>query len=90
VEVELHTFLPLALEVGEWSASHPGYSWGRSPCTHWTGGWVGCRADLNVAAKKKSLLCLCWKLVPVIQPIALSLYWLSYCGFVDHIVINLI
>jgi hypothetical protein len=43
VEVWLHTFLTLALDGGEWSASRPGrFTTGiRGPGMHWIGGWVG-------------------------------------------------
>jgi hypothetical protein len=47
-------FLDLGLLGGEWSASRscrftPGE---RAPDTHWIGGWVGPRADLNVEKSK--------------------------------------
>jgi hypothetical protein len=48
--------LTLALDGGEWSASHPGrfIPWGgRTPRTHWIGGWVGPRAGLDAVAKRK-------------------------------------
>jgi hypothetical protein len=34
------------------------YPRGKSPGTHWTGGWVGPRAGLDAGAKRK-ILCLC-------------------------------
>jgi len=42
MEVKLHTFLTVALEGGEWSASRPGRFTPRErvPSTHWIGGWV--------------------------------------------------
>jgi hypothetical protein len=48
-------FLTSALDGGEWSASHPGRftSWERAPGTHWTGGWVGPRAGLDIVEKRK-------------------------------------
>jgi hypothetical protein len=55
VEVQLHGFLTLVLDGGEWSASHPGRFTPRerAPGTHWIGGWVGTRAILDVVVKKK-------------------------------------
>jgi hypothetical protein len=47
--------LTSALDGDEWSASRPGRSTfkERTPSTHWTGGWVGSRAVLDVVAKRK-------------------------------------
>jgi hypothetical protein len=55
VEVCLHTFLTLALDGGECSASHPGRftPTERSPGTHRKGGWVGPRAVLDAVVKRK-------------------------------------
>jgi len=41
--VQLHSFLTLALDGGEWSVSHTDYLTARerAPHSHWTGGWVG-------------------------------------------------
>jgi hypothetical protein len=44
----------------------------RSPVTHWIGGWVSCRASLEVVVNKKNLQPLPGLEPPVIQPIALS------------------
>jgi hypothetical protein len=46
--------LTLALNGGEWSASRPGRFSPRetAPGTHWTGGWVGPRAILDVVVKR--------------------------------------
>jgi hypothetical protein len=43
VEVLIHTFLTLALDGGEWSASRPSCFTPRerAPGTHWIGDWVG-------------------------------------------------
>jgi hypothetical protein len=43
------SFLTLALDVGDWSASHPGgfTPWGRAPAAHWIGVWVGPKASLD-------------------------------------------
>jgi hypothetical protein len=48
-------FLISALDGGECSASHPGrFTPGeRAPGTHWIGGWVGLRVDLDAVEKIK-------------------------------------
>jgi hypothetical protein len=45
----IHIFLASALVGGEWSTSRPGrFTPGeRAPGTHWTGGWVDFRVDLD-------------------------------------------
>jgi hypothetical protein len=50
VEVQLHSFLTLALDGGEWSASRPcRFTYGeRAPA-----GWVGPRASLDAVAKRQ-------------------------------------
>jgi hypothetical protein len=48
MEVQLHTFLTLALDVGEWSVSCA-----REKGPHWMGGWVGPGARVDAAEKKK-------------------------------------
>jgi hypothetical protein len=50
-------FLTLALNGGEWSASHPGGFIPREEeqSTHGIGGWVGPRTDLGNVEKRKSL-----------------------------------
>jgi len=47
VEEELHAFLTLALDGGEWSASLPGSltPGERTPGAHWIGSWVGPRTS---------------------------------------------
>jgi hypothetical protein len=47
--------LTSALDGGEWSTSRPGRFTPRekAPGTHWIGGWVGPRAVLDAAVKKK-------------------------------------
>jgi hypothetical protein len=79
VEVWLRVFLASALDGGGWSSSRPGrFAPGRGVLvTHLTGDWVGSRAGLDEVAKKKSPPLL---RTPVVQPVAQSLYWLSYPG----------
>jgi hypothetical protein len=47
-------FFTSALAAGEWSASLPGHftPGERAPGTHWIGGWVNPRADLDDEEKK--------------------------------------
>jgi len=54
VDVQLHTFLTLALDGGEWSVSHPSHftPGERAPDTHWIGAWIGPRSSLEVVAVK--------------------------------------
>jgi hypothetical protein len=53
----------------------------RTPGTHYTGGWMGSRAGLDAVAKRKvPIPAPAGKWTPVVQPIAQSLYWLSYPG----------
>jgi hypothetical protein len=49
VDVYIHVFLTLAVVGGEWSASRlsPFTPGERAPSTHWIGGWVGPRTDLD-------------------------------------------
>jgi hypothetical protein len=49
--------LTSTLDGVEWSDSRPGRftSRERAPGTHWIGGWVGSRADLEVVVKRKIL-----------------------------------
>jgi hypothetical protein len=44
VDVQIYIFLTSALVGGEWSASRPCRF---TPSTHWIGGWVGSRANLD-------------------------------------------
>jgi hypothetical protein len=52
-EVQFHVFLTSALVRGEWSASCPcSFTPGkRTPCTLWTGAWVGPTAGLENVKK---------------------------------------
>jgi hypothetical protein len=67
MEVYLHSFLTLALDGDEWSASRPcRFTPGvGAPGTHWIGGWVDPRGGLDAVAKrKKSHQCPCRELNP--------------------------
>jgi hypothetical protein len=57
VNVYTHIFLTSALVGGELSASHPCpfTPRERAPSTHWIGGWMGPRASLDDAEKRKLL-----------------------------------
>jgi hypothetical protein len=57
VKVQLRHSLSSALDEGEWSASRPGRFIPRetAPGTHWIGGWVGPRAVLDAAVRRKIL-----------------------------------
>jgi len=56
-KVQIHSFLTLALDGYEWSAScFYRFTTGvRTPNPHWIGGWVGPRADFDAVAKRKIL-----------------------------------
>jgi hypothetical protein len=56
LEVQLHAFVTSVLNGGEWSASRLGlFTPGIELGTHWTGGWVGLRAGLDVLTKRKHI-----------------------------------
>jgi hypothetical protein len=80
-------FLTSALDGGEWSASHPCYFTARETAhgTHCTGGRVGHRDGLDVMEKRKiSCPYRETNLDPsVAQPVAWSLYRLSYHGYLS-------
>jgi hypothetical protein len=71
VEAQLHAFLTLALDGGEWSASRPRplYPRERAPRTHWIRGWVGSRAGLDTGGDRNSQP-LAGIELPIIQPVA--------------------
>ena len=82
VKVQLHLFLDLTLEEGEWSAVHPGcFHYGeRALSTHWIGCWVGSRPSLDTLWKRK-ISCLCQEFnynFSVIQPVVYMLYQPHY------------
>jgi hypothetical protein len=60
---------------------------GKVSSTHWVGGSVGPRAGLDVVGKKK-IPSHNRNWTPVIQPIAFSLYWLSYPASVDQPILS--
>jgi hypothetical protein len=75
-----YSFLTLALDKGEWSASCPGHALlpGKGPLVpHWIGGWVGLRAGVDTKAKGK-ILCLCLRLNPGHPVCSQTLNRLSY------------
>jgi hypothetical protein len=53
-------FFILALDGGEWSASHPSRFTPGRICTHWTGDWVGLRTSLD-AVEERLLPCIILK-----------------------------
>ena len=60
MEAYLHLFLTLALDGGQWAASHLGILFliEIPPATHWMGGGVGPRTIL-VALKMRKIFCCC-------------------------------
>jgi hypothetical protein len=82
VVVQIHVFLISALDGGEWSASRPGrLTPGREPGTHWIGGWVGLRGDLDDMEKRKFLSTSELELRPLGRPAySQPLYRLPYPG----------
>jgi hypothetical protein len=66
--------LTLALDGGEWSASRSGRFTPRewAPGTHWIGDWVGTRAVLDAAVKRKipSPRRESKSRTPIVQPVA--------------------
>jgi hypothetical protein len=63
MEVSGQLHVPVALPPGK-----------GAPVTHWIGGWVGSRADLDAMAKRKSpIIAPTGNRTPVIRPIAYSL-----------------
>jgi hypothetical protein len=54
----------------------PRFTSGMDPRTHWIGGWVGLRADMNTEPRGK-ILCFSQGSNPG-RPVCSQLYWLSY------------
>jgi hypothetical protein len=81
---KIHVFLTSVLVWSDWSAScfgrfTPGE---RASCTHWIGGWVGPRAGLRAAEKKRFLIMPGLELRPLGRPaLSQSPYRLRYPGF---------
>jgi hypothetical protein len=75
-------FLTWALAGGELSASRPGrFTPGeKAPGTHWIGGWVDPRADLDGLKKRKFLTLPGLELRPLSRSACQSLYRLRYPG----------
>jgi hypothetical protein len=80
----LHSFFDLGTRW-RWVISftpQPLYPQGKSPSTHWIGGWVGPRVVLEAVVKRKipspAPLLESNPRTPIVQPVAQSLYRLSY------------
>jgi hypothetical protein len=83
VDVEIHIFLNSTLAGDKWSASCPGrFNPGEiTPCTHWIGGWVNPRADLDDVENRKFLTLPGLELRTLGRPArSQSLYRLRYPG----------
>jgi hypothetical protein len=82
VDVQIHVFLDLG--TSWWVASYtlrPLYPLGKSPGTHWIGGWVDPRPGLNDMDKWKFLTLPGLELRPIGRPASSqSLYRLRYPG----------
>jgi hypothetical protein len=67
-EVQLHSFLILALHGDEWLTSQPGCPRGKDNSTHWPAGWAGPRGGSGCFGEK-NLLPLVEIELQTIQPI---------------------
>ena len=82
VEVWLHSFLTIALEGGEGSASRPGrYLPHEIPVTHCARGWVGSRAGVVECRKSRPN----WDSIPRPSSHNQSLHQLSYIHSFIHL-----
>jgi hypothetical protein len=91
--MEKDIFLTLALVRGEWSASHPSHFTPRerAPGTHWIGGWVGPRTNLDCVERRKVLPILGLELRPIGCPACRqSSYRLHYPSVHDRINWNIL
>jgi hypothetical protein len=80
MEVMLDTLLALALDVNEWSVSHPGcFTLRKAPGTHWID-WVGLRDSLDAVEKRKISCSIQFLRYPSTSSISLVLRRLSYSG----------
>jgi len=68
VKVQVHSFLTLALDGGEWSVSCPShFTPGESaPIVHLVGGWMDHTASLY-ASEKRKISYSCWESSSVVQ-----------------------
>jgi hypothetical protein len=80
----MHVFLACALVGGEWSASRPGHfnPGKRAPGTHWIGGLVGARTDLDDVERRNL-----WVVVHLHIPRVFTAFlWLCcYVTFVEDV-----
>jgi hypothetical protein len=54
VELQLHIFLTLAIDGGEWLSTRSGiFAFESSTISLWIGGWVGFRCSVDVLEKRK-------------------------------------
>jgi hypothetical protein len=67
----MKTYLTSALDGGKWSDSRPGRFTPRkrTPGTHWTGGYVDAKPDMDTTVKRK-FPALPGPELPVMQPVA--------------------
>jgi hypothetical protein len=88
VDLEIHIFFTSPLDGDYLSASRPGRFTlgGRTPRTHWLGGWVDPRDDLDGVEKRKVLILSGLESRSVDQPARSQLlYRLRYPGSVEWI-----
>jgi hypothetical protein len=68
------------------AALYPGE---RGPGTHFIGGWVGPRADMDAETRRK-MLCLCRRSNPGRPACTQTLYWLSYPAYAFWKYVNIV
>jgi len=77
LEVYVQAFLSSALRWRRVVSffSRPLYPRGKDPSTHWRGGRVGPKADLDAVAKRKNFFPVpVWNRIPVVQLLAQSVF----------------
>jgi hypothetical protein len=87
VDVYILIFMTSILAGGEWSVSRPGRftPWERAPGTHWIGGWVDPRGDLDDMEDRKLFTLLGLELRTLSRPASSqSLYRLRYPDSYTH------